>query len=401
MSVAGKSEPLSPAAVVALAVAAGVAIANGYALQPSLAAIARDFGVPASRMTALASMTMLGYLVGLALLVPLVDRFSPRALVPAQMGVLAVLLAGASAAPGPFALDASFLMVGAATTVAAQCSAVVGKLADPLKRAGSMGAVSAGISAGILLSRFVGGVLSQWFGWRGTLLVLAGFVALVAVAGMAVLPGRGNVKRRGYASPIGAIPSLLREHVQLRRRTCAGMLWFFAFNLVWVGLAVRLAEPPYNLSAAAIGSYSLAGVLGLVVTRVAGRLSDRFGSRAVIRYGLVAAAVSAGVLGVSPGHPGRMVVALAVFDAGCFAAQVANQASVVAIQPARSGTLNAAYLTLYYAAGALGAAVAGMLVECVGWGGLMVVTAVAIAAAGLINVAPAMIGVSAESKRAS
>ncbi|WP_175998652.1 MFS transporter [Burkholderia stabilis] len=389
MTDAGQSAHLSRAAIAALALAAGVAIANGYALQPSLSVIAGDFGVPVARMAALASVTMLGYLAGLALLVPLADRFSPRTLIPMQMGLLAVLLACASRSSGPVALDIVFFLVGAATTVAAQCSAVVGKHAQPQQRGAAMGVVSAGISAGILLSRFVGGVLSQWCGWRGALLALAGCVALAAIGGALLLPG-GRPARRpsGHAATIGAIPRLLRDSVQLRRRTCAGMLWFFAFNLVWVGLAIRLAEPPYEMSAAAIGAYSLAGVLGLGVTRVAGKFTDRFGDRAVIRCGLVVSALSALLLGAVLGSPGWTGVALAMFDAGCFAAQVANQSRVVAIQPARAGALSAAYLTLYYAAGAGGAVAAGWLNERIGWGAMMIVTAVAITAAGWVGTVP-------------
>ncbi|WP_175970624.1 MFS transporter [Burkholderia sp. BCC0322] len=387
MTVAGNRVPLSRTATVVLALAAGVAIANGYALQPSLSAIASEFGVAASRMAALSSVTMLGYLVGLAWLVPLVDRFSPRVLGSTQMGALAGLLACASWSPGPLALDACFFLVGAATTVAAQCSAVAGKHADPQRRGVAMGAVSAGISAGILLSRFVGGVLSQWCGWRGALLALAGCVALAAIGCAALLPGGRPEGLPGRANALGTVVRLLRDSAQLRHRTCAGMLWFFAFNLVWVGLALRLAEPPYRLGAAAIGAYSLAGVLGLGVTRVAGKLADRFGDRAVIRGGLFVAAVSALLLAVALGHPGWLGVGLAMFDAGCFAAQVANQARVVAIQPSRAGALSAAYLTLYYAAGAGGAAAAGLLNARVGWGAMMVVTAATIAAAGLIGTA--------------
>ncbi|AQQ28334.1 MULTISPECIES: MFS transporter [Burkholderia cepacia complex] len=396
MTVAGPHAYLSRTAIAMLALAAGVAIANGYALQPSLSAIAGDFGVSAARMATLASVTMLGYLAGLALLVPLVDRFGPRTLVSAQMGVLAALLACASLSSTPFALDVCFLLVGAATTVAAQCSAVVGKHAEPQRRGGAMGVVSAGISAGILLSRFVGGALSQWYGWRGALLALAGCVALAAVGSGVLLPGGRPEGRSGHAATIGAIPRLLRDSAALRRRTCAGMLWFFAFNLVWVGLAIRLAAPPYGMGAAEIGAYSLAGVLGLGVTRVAGKLTDRFGDRAVIGGGLAVAALSALLLGVALGHPGWLGVGLAVFDAGCFAAQVANQARVVAIQPVRAGALNAAYLTLYYAAGAGGAVAAGMLVERLGWGAMMLVAAGAVTAAAWIGASRATVGAAGE-----
>nr|WP_246024833.1 hypothetical protein [Paraburkholderia dinghuensis] len=110
-------------------------------------------------------------------------------------------------------------------------------------------------------------------------------------------------------------------------------------------------------------------------------------------------AISTLVLDVSLGRPGWLVVSLATFDAGCFAAQVANQAGVVAIQPARAGALNAAYLTLYYGAGACGAVAAGILVELAGWDVMMVVAAIAITAAALVNMTSATINVPIESTR--
>lgn len=376
---------LSSTAVVVLAVAAGSALANDYAMQPSLSEVASDFRVPISVITAVASFTMLGYLLGLVLLLPLVDRVSPRTLISGQMGALAIALALAAVAPNPCVLIACFILVGATTTVAAQCSAVVGRYADPARRAASMGAVSAGISAGILLSRFVGGMLTQWLSWRGALLIFAGCAVIAALCVRPLLPLTTSGGRSAYFTTLRAIPSLLHESAQLRQRTCAGMLWFFAFNLIWVGLAIRLAAPPYRLGAASIGLYSIAGVLGLVVTRIAGRLADRFGSHAVILSGLSIAALSAATLTITLGHPTWTWVTLASFDAGCFAAQVANQASVVAINPLRSGALNAAYLTLYYAAGAIGTAIAGPIVAHEGWEGITIITTIAMILAALIN----------------
>jgi len=241
-----------------------------------------------------------------------------------------------------------------------------------------MAAVSSGISAGILLSRFIGGLLTQWLGWRGALLVFSGCTFLAALCALRVLPATHPESRSGYFSTLRAIPSLLKESAQIRQRSCTGMLWFFAFNLIWVGLAIRLAAPPYNLHAAAIGLYSLAGILGLMVTRIAGKLTDRFGDRAVITVGLSVAGISAMTLTAAMGHPIWTATTLAFFDAGCFAAQVANQASIVALNPARSGTLNAAYLTLYYAAGVIGSAVASPVVVNMGWTAISVISTLAV-----------------------
>lgn len=376
---------LSSTAVTVLATAAGGAIANAYALQPALADIAADFRVPVALITMIASATMVGYIVGLALLVPLVDRISPRALIPGQMAALAFVLVLAAAAPSPAVLIGCFVLVGATTTVAAQCSAVVGKHSAPGKRAHAMGTVSAGISAGILLSRFVGGSLTQWWGWRGALYAFASFAALAALSVWTLLPKHQTETGTDYLAALRLIPQSWRESAALRQSACTGMLWFFAFNLIWVGLAIRLAEAPYHLSAASIGLFSLAGLLGLAVTRVAGRLADRFGTRAVMLAGLTTASLSATTLALSLGHPVWTAAALALFDAGCFAAQVANQARIVAINPARAGSLSAAYLTLYYAAGAAGTAMAGVIVVHIGWFAIALTAAFATAGAAIIS----------------
>jgi predicted MFS family arabinose efflux permease len=376
---------LSSAGVAVLAVAAGGAIANNYAFQPALADIAADFRMSVSLVTTVASATMLGYIAGLALLLPLVDRISPRALICAQMAALALALVLAAVAPSPTVLIGCFVLVGATSTVAAQCSAVVGKHCAPDRRAHAMGAVSAGISAGILLSRFVGGLLTQWWGWRGALHGLAALAFLAALGVWPLLPKRQTETSAGYFTTLRLVPQLWCESAALRLSTCAGMLWFFAFNLIWVGLAVCLAQAPYHLSAASIGLFSLAGLLGLAVTRVAGRLADRFGTRAVMWVSLTTAALSAFALTPSLGHPAWTAATLAFFDAGCFAAQVANQARIVAIRPARAGALSAAYLTLYYAAGALGAAVAGSMAANVGWYAIALTAALATAGAAIVS----------------
>ena len=374
---------LTGRALFVLSVAAGSAIANNYAMQPALSVIAADFGVGLAPMTAVISGAIIGYLIGLVLLVPLADRLSPRALIPGQFFALALSLALAAWAPSPDVLIGCFVLIGAATTVAAQSSAVVGKFADARRRALSMAAISAGISAGILLSRFVGGLLVQWCGWRAALMVLAAFTAVCGLCVLPLLPTQRPAARTGYFSTLCALPALVRQSKELRLRICAGMLWFFAFNLIWVGLAVRLAAPPYKLNAANIGLYSLAGLLGLVMTRIAGGLADRFGNCRVIVCGLLCASIAAGALAMLLDHAPATLVALALFDAGCFTAQVANQAGVVAIDPSRSGVLNSAYLFFYYGAGAMGTALAGTLAMSSGWEATALLAAFTTAAAAM------------------
>jgi predicted MFS family arabinose efflux permease len=378
---AGARGGLSAAGGAVLAVAAGGAVANDYALQPALATIARGFHAASGAVSLTLTGVMVGYLLGLVLFVPLVDRVRPSLLVPAQLAGLATALGLAAASPSPAALLGCFVAVGATTTVAAESTALVGKLADPTTRGARMGMIAGGISAGILFSRLIGGALTGWLGWRAMLCCFALFCLAAAAATRSVLPTQAPVATSSYFHTVRSLPGLLVMHPVLRRSCAAGMLWFLAFNLIWVGLSLRLAQPPYSLDATAIGLYSLAGTPGLAVTRIAGRLADRCGSRRVIIASLALAAAGAACLTEAPGNPAWTVAALAAFDAGCFAAQVANQMIVVSLDQDRSGTLSSAYLVLYYASGAVGTATAALVLTTLGWQALATIATLAVACA--------------------
>jgi predicted MFS family arabinose efflux permease len=379
----GARSGLSTAAVAVLAVAAGGAVANDYALQPALATIAHGFHATGGAVSLALTGAMGGYLLGLVFLVPLADRVRPSLLIPAQLTGLAAALGLAAASPSPAALLCCFVAVGATTTVAAESTALVGRLADPALRGARIGAIAGGVSAGILFSRLIGGALTGWFGWRAMLCCFALFCLAAAAATRIVLPAWAPAATTSYLHTLRSVPGLLVRHPALRRSCAAGMLWFLAFNLVWVGLSLRLAQPPYSLDATTIGLYSLAGAPGLVVTRIAGRIADRHGARRVIITGLTLATAGAACLVMAPGNPVWIAASLATFDAGCFTAQVANQMTVVSLDQDRSGVLSSAYLVLYYASGAVGTATAAPVMADLGWQKLAAIATLAVACAAI------------------
>jgi predicted MFS family arabinose efflux permease len=342
-----------------------------------------------------------GYLIGLLLLVPLVDRVAPATLVGTQLTVLAAALAVAALAPSLPVFVAAFVVVGAAATTAAQLSAIASRHAAPGRRSVAVSAVSAGISAGILFSRFLGGGLSEALGWRGMLASLAVLSLLTAVTARLVLPAGRPVPARGpvpagdpvparpapgggYFALLRDLPAVLRLDRGLRLATTLGALWFAAFNLVWVDLTLHLTASPEHLSPGQVGLLSLVGAVGLAVTRVAGVLADRHGPRVVIGGSLLASTAGGALLIAGGANLVITAVGLAVFDAGCFAAQVANQSRVLALDPPRAGRMNSLYLLLYYASGSLAAAAAPVLLTTTTW------MTCAIAATGLVATAAAI-----------
>jgi predicted MFS family arabinose efflux permease len=368
-----------------MSLAAALGTATIYPLQPAIADVAGSLNASVAAVGVALACGPLGYMFGLGLLVPLVDRFPPGRVLAAQAGVLAAALLVSALVGSVWALGAAIGVTGACSTVGAGLSSVVGRLASPHRRATMLGIVTAGISAGILAGRIVGGWLAEVIGWRGMLTVFAAACATVAVGLVLVMPRTRGGAERGYLATLRSIPGLYVRYAALRLAATRGALWFFAFCAMWAGLAVALSQPPYSYSAERIGVYALAGLLGILATRVSGLWTDRVGARRVVLAGLVIAGAAAAIIGFALPSAAATVACLALFDAGLFAAQVANQSTVLAIDPAAPARFNSAYMLVYFVGGSLGTAFGAAAVERFGWPATTTTTAAAIAVAAAIT----------------
>jgi predicted MFS family arabinose efflux permease len=356
--------------VLFMAVAAALGTAATYPLQPAIADVAASLDSSTSALGMALACGPAGYLAGLGLLVPLVDRFPPRYVLTAQLVALSLSIGATAAASTSWLLGLCVLLTGLCSSVGAGLSSVAGRLSSAGSRATVLGIVTAGISAGILLGRIAGGWLADAVGWRG-------------------MPRVGRGGRNGYLATLRSMPGLFVRFSPLRLAAARGAAWFFAFCAVWAGLAVALSAPPYDYSAERIGLYALAGLTGILATRVAGVLTDRVGAHTVILVGLGAAGVAAAAMGFALGSPLLLVVCLALFDAGLFAAQVANQSTVLAIDPQAPARFNSAYMMVYFIGGSLGTAFGAAAAAWMGWPGTTAVVVAALAVAAAITLAAA------------
>ncbi|MBC7300400.1 MAG: MFS transporter [Nocardia sp.] len=368
-----------------MSLAAALGTSTLYPLQPAIAEVADSLGAQLAAVGLALACGPVGYMIGLGLLVPLVDRFSPARLLAVQFGVLAAASALGATASGVWQLGAALGVIGVCSTVGAGLSSVAGRLAPPHRRATILGTVTAGISAGILAGRIVGGWLAEEIGWRGMQLVFAAACAVVALGCLAILPSARGTTEHGYLATLRSLPLLVVRHTALRIAAVRGALWFFAFCAVWSGLAVALAEPPFSYSAERIGLYALAGLSGMLATRVAGTATDRVGAPRVILLGLAVAGCAAVLAGFTLSNTAVTLLCLALFDAGLFAAQVANQSTVLAIDPAAPARFNSVYMLVYFVGGSLGTAFGAAAVAWFGWPVTATVAATAIVIAATIR----------------
>src|SRR5262249_54890428 len=139
-----------------------------------------------------------------------------------------------------------------------------------------IGNVMSGLMVGILLSRPLASLAAVVFGWRG-----ASAVRAVATAWTRLVLCRGVPRRtpaaRGpkYGALIAPVWGLLWKGPVLRRREAYQAACMGAFGILWTAVALRLAEPPFDLGQTGIGLFTLAGVGGAVVAPIAGWAGDR------------------------------------------------------------------------------------------------------------------------------
>ncbi|MDE1180634.1 MFS transporter [Paraburkholderia sp.] len=366
-----------------LATAAGVAISNNYTLQPALPAVAQTFGASLTAVGLVAGSMQVGYMLGILLLVPLGDKLSPTRLVFWQFLALAFALTLAACSPTLPVLIATGCVIGAAATNAVHLSTVAFRSAPPDARGRAVGTVGTGIVAGILLSRFVGGLLSQQAGWRVMLIASSVGALVLAFLCWRLLPIDRTRNETRYLQLLASLPALVRRYPLLREGIAVGACWYFVFSMLWVTLVISVSQAPLNLNPAQAGMFGFAGALGLLATRVAGRASDRFGSRQVIATGFVIVIAGVAVLLVAPSSIAGTAVGVVLFDIGCFSAQVANQTRLLAIDADARSRIYSVYMFAYYAAGAAGSIVGPLILAHFGWQTVCQLAA-AIAVAGLL-----------------
>ncbi|MEV6768642.1 MFS transporter [Nocardia sp. NPDC051030] len=358
--------------VLVFAITAGSSAACNYYLQPLLQEVAGQLNVSTATAALLVSASQVGYLCGLALLVPLGDFLERRRMVPALLAASVVALAVSAVAPNfPILLLAVF-----ATGITASAAQVVvpwsSALADPERRGEVVGTVMSGLLLGILVSRVLSGAIAQVGGWRAVLVVAAGIQLVMSVSVYLLAPSTGRAAAgERYSEVLASIFGLIRVHPVLRQRMTLGFLGMACFSGVWTSLAFLLSgahSSSYHYSEFAIGLFGLAGVVGALGAPVVGRMADR-GKLRVVTTLVWAVLLGSWVLLAWGGHSVIvLIVALVIFDFGVQGIHLSNQSAIYALDPAARSRLTTAYMVTYFLGGVAGSVTAGAAYQSGGWG---------------------------------
>lgn len=357
---------LSSRMIFLFSLTSALAVANVYSAQPLLESIAASLQVSTGTIGTVVTATQSGYALGLIFLVPLGDCVNRKKLVITQLLLSVLALITAAVAPDLMTLLCAMLLVGLMAVVTQLMVAWAAMLASPELRGQVVGSVTSGIVIGILLARFVSGMIADLAGWRAVYLTAACLLLLISLILAKVLPATaGQTRRTSYPHLLLSVFRLFLTEPQLRRRGILALLIFAAFSMLWSSMVLPLTA--LSLSHTQTGMFGLAGLAGALAASRAGAWADLgLGQRAT---GLALALLTFSWLPIAALHTSLLLLIFGVIllDFAVQTVHVINQSLIVAARPEAASRLVGAYMCFYSLGSALGAIAATQLYTHWGW----------------------------------
>lgn len=293
------------ASFTALAVIFGIA----YSFAAFFEAFAGEFGASRADVSLVFGVTGLIYFTLGAFGGMLADRFGPRLVTSAGMVLIAVALVVGSRAGSMLEMTLAYgivLGIGVALVYTPSIGCVQPWFTR--RRGLAAGIASAGIGAGTLVVPLAATAAIAWWDWRGAMMALAAFVALVGLTATTLLKAAPSATRTAGGAAVSGLP--LRAALATAR-----FRWLYAMCLLG---APSMFVPFAHLSASArdlgvadaqaVGLVGLIGIGSLTGRFVVGALADRLG-RPLTLVGVTASLGASMLLWwIAPGY-----TALAVF----------------------------------------------------------------------------------------
>lgn len=370
------TQGLSPALILLMSVATGLAVASNYYAQPLLDTIARAFDLSASSAGFIVTAAQLGYAAGLLFLVPLGDMFERRMLI-----VSMTLLAAGGMLITASSQSLTMMIIGTALTglfsvVAQILVPLAATLASPEKRGKVVGTIMSGLLLGILLARTVAGLLASLGGWRTVYWVASVLMLIMALALWRGLPKVKQENHLNYPQLLASVFSLFTRDKLLRTRAILGCLTFANFSILWTSMAFLLAAPPFNYSEGVIGLFGLTGAAGALGARPAGGLADKGKSHMTTSAGLVLLLLSWAAIWYGHVSVLALIVGILVLDLTVQGVHITNQTVIYRMKPDARNRLTAGYMTSYFIGGAAGSLISASAWQHAGWTGVCAIGAI-------------------------
>lgn len=363
------------------AITTGVVVTNLFAPQILVGLIGRSLAMTAFQAGLVSTLTLLGYALGLLLLVPLVDLIENRRLILRTLGCAILAALATALVPTPSLLLLATFVLGASCAAIQMTVPLVASMVAQERRGQAIGEVMSGLMIGILLSRPAASLIADLWSWRAYYLASAVLMTLLAGALGRYLPTLQPATRVSYGELLRSFPNLLREEPVLRVRAWTASLVMASFTAFWSAVALRLPDAPFALDAKGIAAFALIGVAGAAATPIAGRWGDKGWARPMFFaahlciIGSLALCAWAGVMETRIAALLVLSLGTILLDVGITADQTLGRRAVNLLRPEARGRINGLFVALFFIGGGVGATTASLAWSYGGWTAVCAVAA--------------------------
>jgi len=364
---------ISKTVIWSMSIISGLVVANNYYNQPLLGLIAKDFSVSESAAGKISVLTQLGYAFGLLLIVPLGDKFLRKKLILIDLVLVFAALLWMTFATELWMLYAASLLIGTTSVIPQLFVPIAAELSSEKDKAANIGLVVSGLLLGILLSRFVGGIVGELWGWISMFGIAAGLMLLVWVFVYKMLPEVQPNFRGTYFELMNSVLQLAKTQPVLQLASFRGAMAFGSMCALFTTLVFHMERPPFEVGASVVGSFGLAGAVGALAAAKVGSLQNKMSINRIILYALLILIGSWGFTYFAGNTYWGLIIGVILIDLGVQSSHIMNQTNYFLLKTNAVNRLNTVYMVSYFIGGSLGTFFASLAWQYAQWEGVCLV----------------------------
>ena len=265
--------------ILLLAVCSAVVTANAYYIHPIIRAVADTFAVSESQVGWVPALNQGALALGVILLLPLGDRVNNRLLVRTCLLAQVIALAVMATSPSFWLFTLASTVLGFTTVTPYLLPAYVSRRIEVSKLGYATAMLTAGVIAGVQLSRLLSGLIGEFADWRwvyAMAAVLMG-IASLALPKVMVEEERDDSPVR-YRALLVSLIDVAQNHPRVIRSGLIQGLNFAMFIAMWLAISLHVTSDTLGHGYDLVGYLTAFSAVGLLTTSTLGKWADRRGA---------------------------------------------------------------------------------------------------------------------------
>jgi len=325
-----------------------------YTPQAILPTLQEQFHLSMAQTNLLLSGMLFVLMIATPFYAPLIHRFEKKKIMMVALFFLSLaLLLSALARSYEMLLFIRLIQGVFLPAITATMLSYVQEIYPKEHRGLGMGIYMASTAFGAVMGRLLAGWITYLYSWREAFGVFA-LLLLVALLSMKLgLPSsKSHLEVEAIATNKARLKLSFPINLQIFFILLIPMVVFFSFMAITTFVTYHLAQAPFLLNEAQLGSLFLVLLLAVVVSPLAGKYSDRFGRVKILFLAILS--LMLGIVLTLSSSLILIIIGMGLVTIGMFSVQSVTPTYLGDLVPNNRATMAVMYQTFFYFGGAMG-----------------------------------------------